>query len=269
MKFFEKLKELQKAKNSVLCVGLDPDKEKIEEQFYSGYSLTEWCKKIVDETIEFTAVYKPNIAFFAAYEDTYIHTLRSIISYIHEKGALVVLDAKRGDIGNTAKMYAKEIFDVFCADAVTINPYMGFDTIIPFLEYGNKDKGIIILCRTSNPGATQIQDVILENGDPLYLSIAREAVKCNNAYDGNRIGLVVGATVPAQLAKVRKIVGNMSLLLPGIGAQGGDVEATVEAGQTEDGYGMMINSSRGIIYVDNPAKSAKETRDLINEYRVK
>jgi orotidine-5'-phosphate decarboxylase len=183
----------------------------------------------------------------------------------------IVLDAKRGDIGATAEQYEREAFERYGADAVTVNPYMGFDSVEPYLE--RQDRGVIVLCRTSNPGGSDLQFLNVD-GQPLYQHVARQVASKWNRH--GQCGLVVGATFPQELAEVRAIVGDMPLLVPGIGAQGGDIKATVEAGQTTDGTGMMINSSRAILYAkpeageDFPmaaARVARETKDAVNQFR--
>jgi orotidine-5'-phosphate decarboxylase len=193
------------------------------------------------------------------------------IDHIHQNhpGIPVILDAKRGDIGSTAEKYAEELFDRYGADAVTVNPYMGGDTLKPFLN--RKERGVIILCRTSNPGARDIQDLEV-GGRKLYQIIADKA---KNEWNGNgNVVLVVGATFPTELKEIRSIVGDMPLLVPGIGAQGGDVEAAVTNGKTAGGVGMIINSSRGIIYAGTGKDFAEAARgatlslrDEINRYR--
>jgi orotidine-5'-phosphate decarboxylase len=175
---------------------------------------------------------------------------------------VVILDAKRGDIGSTADQYAREAFEVYNADAVTVNPYMGGDTLVPFSKFG--ERGVIVLCKTSNPGSAELQDLMLEKGHPLFMEVARKAASDWNS--NNNLCLVVGATWPRELAGVRKLVGDMPLLVPGIGAQGGDLEATLRAGLRADGWGLLINSSRGIIYAskgDDFAEAAgAAARDL-------
>ena len=197
--------------------------------------------------------------------------LERTIAYIHQKypDLPVILDAKRGDVGSTAELYAREVFDRYGADAVTVNPYLGGDALDPFLD--RRDKGIIILCRTSNPGATDLQDLEVK-GEKLYLIVARKAAREWNR-NGNVL-LVVGATYPQEIGKIRALVGNMPFLVPGIGTQGGDIERAVINGKTQDGTGMIINSSRGIIYAErgkNFAQAARaaalQLRDEINRYR--
>jgi orotidine-5'-phosphate decarboxylase len=229
----------------------------------------EFNKDIIDFTHDLVCAYKPQIAYYSAFGAE--HELELTIEYILKKypAIPVILDAKRGDIGATAKMYAMEAFDRYRADAVTVNPYMGGDTLTPFID--RKDKGVIILCRTSNPGAIDVQD-IESNHEKIYRIIARRA--SNEWNYNNNIMLVVGATYPAELAEIRAIVGDIPLLVPGIGAQGGDVEKAVKNGITPDKTGMIINSSRGIIFAGsgrdytNAVRIAAITlRDEINLYR--
>lgn len=274
MKFFERLRQSQKRKKSLLCVGLDPDPQAIMRTLNPGYPvgwpqnwaenlLATFCSDVVLETEEFASAYKPNHAFFARYGAE--EALERTIKDCQFAGVPVILDAKRGDIGNTAQAYAEEAFVRYGADALTVNPYMGPDTVEPFLEH--EGKGIIVLCRTSNPGGGVFQDLVLANGLKVYEQVALTMVELDARYGGGRIGLVVGATAPSELARVRELVGDMPLLVPGIGAQGGDVEATVKAGQTADGFGIVVNSSRGIIYAKSMKESARQIRDEINLYR--
>jgi orotidine-5'-phosphate decarboxylase len=229
----------------------------------------EFNRGVIDSTHDLVCAYKPQIAYYSAFGAE--HELELTIEHIHNNypDIPVILDAKRGDIGATAKMYAMEAFDRYRADAVTVNPYMGGDTLAPFID--RKDKGVIILCRTSNPGAVDIQD-IESNNEKIYRIITRLASQEWNY--NNNIMLVVGATYPAELAEVRAIAGDIPLLVPGIGAQGGDVERAVKNGITGDKTGMVINSSRGIIfagsgksYTDAVRRAAVALRDEINRYR--
>jgi orotidine-5'-phosphate decarboxylase len=270
MGFIEDIKAAWKKNNSLLCVGLDTDLNKIPEHIRDNRNpVFEFNKAIVDSTHDLVCAYKPQIAYYSASRAEY--DLEMTIDYIHKKysGIPVILDAKRGDIGSTARMYAVEAFDRYSADAVTINPYLGTDALQPFIE--RADKGIIILCRTSNPGAVDIQDQEI-NGEKLYRIIAKKALSDWN-YNGN-ILLVVGATYPEELAEIRAITGEIPFLVPGIGAQGGDVKKAVLKGRTQDGTGMIINSSRGIIYagsgknfISGVRESASRLRDEINKYR--
>jgi len=270
MTFTQMLTAAWQKNNSLLCVGLDPDPAKFPAQLKGrDDAIFHFCADIVDATADLVCAFKPQIAYFAARraEDQ----LEALIAHIHKKhpGIPVILDAKRGDIGSTAEQYAVEAFERFQADAVTVNPYMGRDSVDPYLAY--PDKGVILLCRTSNPGGSDLQFLDV-GGEKLYERVARLV-----ATEWNRNGqcaLVVGATFPAEIARVRDIVGDVPLLVPGIGAQGGDIEATVRAGRTADGRGLMINSSRAILYAgkdENFAAAARqvalETRDAINLYR--
>lgn len=261
--FASRLRALQEEKGSVLCVGLDPDKARIPTAFQKTGGLCEWGVDMVDRTLPYAPIYKANIAFYAAHsaEDQ----LESLIAYIQNQGAMVILDAKRGDIGNTAKEYAAEAFVRYDADAVTLNPFMGYDSVAPYEEY--EGKGLIILCRTSNPGAAEFQNLRIIGGDMLYEKIAKGVLSWDKGCGSGKYSLVVGATAPAELANVRRIVGNMPILIPGIGAQGGEVKAIVKAGNDGEGYGMIINSSRAIIYAPDPTAAARETVELINRYR--
>ena len=278
MTFIASLSTAWARNDSLLCVGLDPDPAKFPAHLQGRPdAIFEFCKGIVDATADLVCSFKPQIAYFAAHraEDQ----LEALIAHIHERhpGIPVILDAKRGDIGSTAEQYAVEAFERFRADAITASPYMGRDSAEPYLAY--PDKGVILLCRTSNPGGSDLQ--FLDVGTPekpekLYERVARLV-----ADEWNRTGqcaLVVGATFPAEIARVRAIVGELPLLVPGIGAQGGDIEATVRAGRTGNGdrpgTGLMINSSRAILYAgkdENYAAAARrvaqETRDAINRYR--
>lgn len=269
MKFSQKLKNAWLSNNSLVCVGLDPSLEKMPASLTKNHrGILDFNKAIIDATGDLVCAYKPQIAYYAAIGAETI--LEQTIDYIHQKFPTIpiVLDAKRGDIGSTAAMYAKEAFDRYQADAVTVNPYMGFDTIEPYLEYS--DKGTIVLCHTSNPGAVEIQEkTIHSDGTLLYQYIAQTAA---NLYEkGAEISLVVGATVPEELKAVRSIVGNMPLLVPGLGAQGGDLVATISNGVDSEKTGMMVNNSRAIIYAgsgdDFAVASRQETiamRDSIN-----
>jgi len=275
MNFMHALSAAWRDRNSLLCVGLDPDLAKLPAELQDQPdAIFQFCKAIIDATADTVCAFKPQIAYFAALsaEDQ----LESICSYLREAYPQIpiVLDAKRGDIGATAEQYAREAYERYGADAVTINPYMGYDSAAPYLD--RKDRGVIVLCRTSNPGGSDLQFLTVD-GKPLYQHVAQLVAEKWNA--NGQCGLVVGATFPEELAQVRKIVGDMPLLVPGIGAQGGDVQATVTAGKTASGAGMMINSSRAILYAktndragENFAQAARrvalETRDAINRFRV-
>lgn len=268
--FVESLRAAWARQNSLLCVGLDPDPAKFPEHLHRHPdAIFEFCRAIVDATAPYASTFKPQIAYFAAHRAE--EQLERLIAHIHARhpGLPVILDAKRGDIGSTAEQYAREAFERYRADAVTVNPYMGFDSIEPYLEHAGK--GVIVLCRTSNPGGSDLQFLDV-GGEPLYLSVAERAARQWNT--SGQLGLVVCATFPKEIELVRRQVGEMPLLIPGIGAQGGDVAATVAAGRTPDGTGMMINSSRAILYASRgedfaaaAALAAQATRDAINAYR--
>lgn len=263
MSFMEMVKKRWTENNTLVCVGLDGDIEKIPVKYRESETpLFDFNKDIIDATAEYVCCYKPQIAYYNGVGKE--RDLELTIEYIHKQypGIPVILDAKRGDIGSTAQMYVKEAFSRYKADSVTVNPYMGGDTLDPFLD--QKDKAAIILCRTSNPGAVDLQD-LKADGKPLYIHVAEKAAKEWNR--NKNILLVVGATYPEELGEIRAVIGDIPFLTPGIGAQGGDVEKAVKAGTTADGTGMIINSSRGIIYADDPAVAAKTLRDEINKYR--
>ncbi|WDD96320.1 orotidine-5'-phosphate decarboxylase [Burkholderia sp. FERM BP-3421] len=269
--FIDSLRAAWQRTDSLLCVGLDPEPSRFPAQFANQPdAIFDFCREIVDATAPYASAFKPQIAYFAAHraEDQ----LERLIAHIHlqHPGLPVVLDAKRGDIGSTAEQYAREAFERYRADAVTVNPYMGFDSIEPYLSY--EDRGVIVLCRTSNPGGSDLQ-FLDTGGRPLYQVVAELAASKWNAKTG-QLGLVVGATFPNEIEVVRGLVGDMPLLIPGVGAQGGDVRATVMAGRTADGSGMMINSSRAILYAESgedfaeaAARVAQQTRDAINAHR--
>jgi len=270
MTFTQMLAAAWQKNNSLLCVGLDPDPAKFPAHLRGrDDAILEFCTAIVDATADLVCAFKPQIAYFAARraEDQ----LEALIAHIHAKhpGIPVILDSKRGDIGSTAEQYAVEAFERYKADAVTVNPYMGRDSVDPYLAW--PDKGVILLCRTSNPGGSDLQ-FLETNGEKLYERVARLVASEWNTT--GQCALVVGATFPAEIARVRAIVGDLPLLVPGIGAQGGDIEATVQAGRTANATGLMINSSRAILYAGKgedfasaARKVAEETRDAINLYR--
>lgn len=266
MGFHDKLSGAWAASGSMLCVGLDPDPARMPAALAADPDgVFEFCAGIVDATAHVACAFKPQIAYFAAMraEDQ----LERLCAHVRDRhpGVVLILDAKRGDIGPTAEKYADEAFRRYEADAVTVNPYLGTDSLEPFLAH--QGKGVIVLCRTSNPGSGDLQS-LETGGEPLYERVARMAVDRWSSL--GEIALVVGATYPTELARVRAIVGDLPLLVPGIGAQGGDVEATVRAGRDARGLGMMINSSRSILYAskgDDWASAARAvaeaTRDQI------
>ncbi|RDE51340.1 MAG: orotidine-5'-phosphate decarboxylase [Candidatus Accumulibacter meliphilus] len=270
MNFMHALNAAWQDRNSLLCVGLDPDPARFPAHLRGQPdAIFTFCKGIVDATADLVCAFKPQIAYFAAQgaEDQ----LQALIAHIHSAHPTipVILDAKRGDIGSTAEQYAIEAFERFKADALTVNPYMGRDSIEPYLAYG--DKGIILLCRTSNPGGSDLQFLDV-GGEKLYERLARLVSGSWN--QSGQCALVVGATFPGEIARVRELTGNMPMLVPGIGAQGGDIEGTVRAGCTATGDGLLINSSRAILYAGNEEdfaaaarRVAMATRDAINTYR--
>ena len=237
---------------SLVCVGLDPDPAKLPADLAgSSAPLFAFNRRIVDATHDVAAAYKPQIAFYSALGAE--AELKLSIDYIRERAprALIILDAKRNDIGNTAQAYAAEAFDRYGADAVTINPYMGEDSVLPFLA--RLERGAILLCRTSNPGARNFQDLQCD-GLPLYRWVARTAAAEWNAK--RNLMLVVGATYPQEMSALRAAHPELSFLVPGIGAQGGDLEATLAAGLNSEAAGLLLNSSRGIIYAGGGSSGA-------------
>jgi orotidine-5'-phosphate decarboxylase len=275
MHFMQSLHQAWQRNNSLVCVGLDPEPAKFPAHLRDQPdAVFDFCRAIVDATADLVCAYKPQIAHFAALRAD--DALERLIAHIHaaHPGIPVILDAKRGDIGSTAQHYATEAFERYQANAVTLNPYLGRDSIQPFLD--RADKGVILLCHTSNPGAADLQDLIVESTDgqrlPLYQHLARTIARDWNTH-GN-CALVTGATWPEQLAQVRILVGDMPLLVPGIGAQGGNVEAVLRHGRTANGTGLMISSSRAILYAGSgedfatAARQAAETlREQINRSR--
>lgn len=261
--FLQRLEAAMTASDSLVCVGLDPEIDRFPKHLRERpRSILEFNRAIVDATADLVCAYKPQIAHYAAVgaEDQLLETIR----YIRERapGVPVILDSKRGDIGSTAEKYAREAFERFGADAVTINPYLGRDSAEPFLGYA--DKGIVILCRTSNAGAREFQDLEV-GGRKLYQVVAEQVAREWNTR-GNCL-LVVGATYPEELADIRSRTGEMTFLVPGVGAQGGDVEKAVRSGRRPDGRGLVINSSRGILYAGSGEDFAAAARRATLELR--
>lgn len=266
----QQLRQRWETSGSLVCVGLDPEPARFPASLAGDPdAVFRFCRAIADATAGYACAFKPQIAHFAALGAE--AALERLVAHIHAEhpGIPVILDAKRGDIGSTAQHYAGEAFDRYGADAVTANPYLGRDSVQPFLD--RADRGVVILCRTSNPGAGDFQDLPV-NGRPLYQHVAETVA---GHWNGNRnCALVVGATWPEQLREVRAIVGDMPLLIPGVGAQGGDVAAVVGSGLAADGAGLMISSSRAILYASGDddfaqaaAGAARALRDQINRYR--
>ena len=270
MTFMDSLRKRWTDADTLVCVGLDPEPAKFPPHLRDDPdAVFTFCKAIVDATADLACAFKPQIAHFAALGVE--HTLQRLVAHIHDAhpGVPVILDSKRGDIGSTAQHYVTEAFDRFGADAVTVNPYLGRDSVQPFLD--RADRGVVILCRTSNPGAGDLQDLVFD-GRPLYQHVAAKVANEWNA-NGNCL-LVVGATWPKQLSDVRAIVGDLPFLVPGVGAQGGDVAELVHAGKTADGTGLVISSSRAILYAGNgedfadaARNAAADLRDEINRHR--
>jgi orotidine-5'-phosphate decarboxylase len=249
--------------DSLVCVGLDPEIERFPAHMRAEPSpIFHFNRAIIDATADLVCAYKPQFAHYAAYEAE--DQLERTIEYIHRAhpGVPVILDAKRGDIGNTAERYAIEAFERYGADAVTVNPYLGGDSLEPFLRHA--ERGVLILCRTSNPGAGDLQDLPVA-GRPLYQVVAELAARRWNSR-GNCL-LVVGATYPRELAAVRALVGDMPLLVPGVGAQGGDVEQVVANGCTRAGTGLIISSSRAILYASAGEDFAEAARTAVARLR--
>ena len=248
-----------------MCIGLDPVLSRIPEVCKSkGTPIFEFNRAIVDATKDVAACYKPQIAHYAS--EAAEEELMATIEYIQDLGIPVLLDAKRGDVGSTAEMYARELFERYGADAATVNPYLGKDSMDPYLNYA--DRGVFVLCRTSNPGGSDLQNLTLSTGDKLYEHVARQARDHWN--ENGNVGLVVGATRPEELKSIREICGEMTFLLPGVGAQGAVISEMMGAGQ---GGGMLISSSRAVLYASDgddfeeaARRVAIETRDEINRY---
>ena len=271
MSFYQRLNVAWDRSGSMLCVGLDPDVSRFPTSMRGSVdAIEEFCKAIVDATGDLVCAFKPQIAYFAAVGAE--KQLENICEYIRARfpDVVLILDAKRGDIGDTAALYAREAFSRYGADAVTVNPYLGTDSLEPFLA--TPGKGTIVLCRTSNAGSSEFQSLEVD-GEPIYLRVARAA-----AAKWRSIGecaLVVGATYPEELARVRAIIGDMPILVPGIGAQGGDINAVIRAGTTRPSSattsqattpttsrrGLIINSSRAILYASDDADFASASRD--------
>ena len=266
MTFIEQLSAAQQRNQSMLCVGLDPDPAKLPHAWRGDASrIYDFCAAIVDATADLVIAFKPQIAYFAACgaEDQLERLMR------HMKASAphvpIILDAKRGDIGNTAEQYAKEAFERYGADAVTLSPFMGFDTVQPYLRY--PDKGAFLLCRTSNPGGSDIQNQRLADvpGQPkVFEHIAAQSQGAWN--ENGQLGLVVGATYPDEIQRVRELAPTLPLLIPGVGAQGGDAVATVRAGWRADAP-IVVNSSRAVIYASAEADFTAAARAMAQATR--
>jgi len=266
MNFVEKLAQTSKKNHSLLCVGLDPDPALMPE----GIGIFEFNKAIIDATADLVCAYKPNIAFYEAAGNTGLDALKRTREYIPEN-IPVIVDAKRGDIGNTARAYAQSLFDHYNFDATTVSPYLGFDSLEPFIQY--RDRGILVLCRTSNAGAVDFQSLSCkaDGGHKMLFEIVAEKVNEWNKH-GN-LGLVVGATYPEELKLIRGRYPEMTLLIPGVGVQGGALLQVVKYGVDAGRQKTIINSSRQVLYASKgkefataARKAARELRDQINSY---
>jgi orotidine-5'-phosphate decarboxylase len=262
LNFIAKLLNISRKNKSLLCVGLDPDPELIPK-----VDILEFNKAIIDATCDLVCAYKPNLAFYEALGIEGFTVLQKTIEYI--PGDIPIIgDAKRSDIGNTAKAYAKALFVAWGFDAATVNPYLGFDSIEPFINY--HDKGIFLLCRTSNSGASDFQDLRCTTGFSLYEMVAQKAKDWNIH---NNIGLVVGATYPEELKKLRSLCSEMCLLIPGVGTQGGDLASAIKYGVDAQGEKAIINVSRQVLYASKgndfaeaARNAAEKSRNQINSY---
>lgn len=261
--FHEQLNRSWAASNSLLCVGIDPDPAVMPAGLTGDAdSMFRFCVEIVDATADLVCAFKPQIAYFASQGHEAV--LERLCSYVRDRhpDVTLILDAKRGDIGSTAEHYAREAFDRYGAHAVTVNPYLGTDAVIPFFEHGG---GVIALCRTSNPGGDDLQSLDV-GGEPLYIRVAELVV--NEWTQHGDCGLVVGATYPDELRRVRAVVGDLPILVPGIGAQGGDPATVVAAGARPDGRGLLISSSRAIIHASAGDDFAEAARRAAMETRL-
>lgn len=257
--FFTRLSERAQSIDSLLCVGLDPHTKQLPEPT-AGAAL-DFCKRIIEETHELACAFKPNSAFFEQYGAAGWDALREVIALVPDD-IPVILDAKRGDIASTAEAYARALFDTMGADAVTASPFLGHDSLEPFLR--DPAKGVFILCKTSNPGAADLQTLLVDSFEPLYVRLARTAQIWNEL--GN-VGLVVGATDPSALAAVRAAAPDLWLLAPGVGAQGGNLETALHAGLRPDGLGMVLPVSRGISSAKDRRAQAAQLREEIQTVR--
>ncbi len=253
------------ASGSLLCVGLDPELEKLPAGLRGGPNpLFEFCRTIIDATAPFACAFKPNTAFFEAHGAHGWAQMAMVFAHLREShpAHFTICDAKRGDIGSTNRGYVRAVYDDLGADAITLHPYLGREALAPFLD--RADKAAIVLCRTSNPGAGELQDLLVE-GRPLWQHVAD---RVRGEWNANRnCMLVVGATWPDEMRTIRATAPELTFLVPGIGAQGGDIDAIVRAGLRADGKGLVLASSRAILYSEDPAAAAKGTRDAIDSAR--
>lgn len=264
MDFRKKLDRIINKNNSLLCVGLDPELEKLPSRNkYQKHPLFSFNKKIIEKTVDLVAAYKPNIAFYEAYGIDGLRELKKTIEFLKKEFPQlpIILDAKRADVPNTARMYAKSMYEYWDADATTVYPHLGLDSLAPFFEY--QDKLTIVLLKTSNPDSGTFQNLMTASG-PYYLAIAKEIKKWKQKQN---LGIFVGATYPKELNDLRKIFPDNVFLSAGIGAQKAENQKAVQSGIDQNGSGILFNASRSIIYARNPQKAAKDLRDEINKYR--
>jgi orotidine-5'-phosphate decarboxylase len=269
--FHEKLDHRMATANTLLCVGLDPNLAMLPAGVSSSAAdITAFCKSIVTATHRYAAAFKPNLAFFTQLGPPGLQVLANVCTSI-PRDIPVILDCKVGDVGETARAYARSWFDVFDVDAITVNPYLGEDALAPFLEYPGR--GVIVICKTSNPGSGDLQDRTLQSGESLFIEVASRCATWEANYPAS-VGLVVGATYPSQLEQVRRVVGNQIILLPGVGAQGGDLQGTLSVGLDANGRGLLCSASRSIIhagsatdFAEKATEAAAELHATINSFR--
>ena len=264
--FPQRLRAASQARGSSLCVGLDPDPALLPPDV----SLDDFLRGIVEATADVVCCFKPQIAFYEALGLPGLVSLRTLFGVVRGTGVPVLLDAKRGDVASTAVAYARAVFDDLGADAVTVNPYLGGDSLAPFFDY--PDRGVFVLCKTSNPGSGEMQDLLVDgSSEPLFVHVARQATTWDQH---GTLGLVVGATYPGDVARVRAVAPTAPILLPGVGAQAGDLAAAVAAAMDADGGGLLVNASRSILYASQrddwqvaARAEAVRLRDAINAAR--
>jgi len=265
--FGHRLREAMRRNESLVCVGLDPDLEKMPEEFRGvgvREAIVRFNRAIVEATRDVVCAYKPNLGFYAAYGVEGLAALAET-RWLIPAEIPVILDCKVGDMDNTAERYAKGYFEEWGFDAVTANPYMGEDSVKPFLDYW--DRGVIVLCKTSNPGSGDLQDVIVRDGErETFLTVAERAQRWNAEYPAT-VGLVVGATYPEQLARIRGVCPELPILLPGVGAQSGKLEASVAAGIDADGFGLIVSASRAVIFAGSGEDYAEKAREATLQLR--
>ena len=259
---WERIAQAARKNRSRLCIGLDVDPARFPEVLRESKNpVLEFNRRVIEATVDLVCCYKPNIAFYEALGGDGLEALRRTIRHIDSR-VPVILDVKRGDIGNTARMYAKAAFEHYGADAVTVNPYLGYDSVSPFLDYA--DRGVFLLCLTSNPGSADFQ--LVPSGEPLYERVALAARRWDEGL--GRLGLVVGATHPDRVGRIRELCGELPFLLPGIGEQGGSVD-TVAAAEVErpDRLGVVVNASRSVIYAGKGPEFENDVRKAAAELR--